>query len=286
MLSLASNSNSERSQSGSDAVESDPHQGEQWSVYKVFQNKQEFDDFRKTEHWWSIAKSQKLVSGTKTKYRCNYVKANGPQCAAEIYCMENNVVSDESIDSDGDNRDPQNAVTFTVFRKNANHTHEQLVNNLTSKVFPDIEEKIIEQHIQNKKPRAIGFALRADKSIPKERQPTKRQIKNVVAKYKAAQGEKEPLTMKKLTEIVNKYTNIPNDQDEAYIVGFDRSPRTQQDEKYFRIFISTRRLLQNTANANTAHSDATHKVTAEKTPLIIVGSSDLDGNFHPIGLMI
>lgn len=258
----------------------------QWVVHDVFKSKAEFDDFRNKEHWWSRTSLQSLVSGIKSTFRCNYVKATGPQCAARMYCLESLAYTDESGSENGSNDEStEMGLTFTVYRKN-DHTHDKLLNNLSDKVFPDVEEKIIQLHSENKKPAAITFALRADKSIPQPRQPTKRQIKNVIQKHRAAEQGKEPITMKKLTEIVNKYTDIPADEDEAYIVGFERSPRTQKDNKYFRIFMSSPRLMRNAANAKILHSDATHKVTEEKLPLIPVGVSDLNGKFHLVGLMV
>lgn len=65
---------------------------------------------------------------------------------------------------------------------------------------------------------------------------------------------------------------------------FRRSP-SDQKEKYFQLFIS-KRLLQTAQLAKNIHADATQKVTTEKLPLIVIGSTDMSQSFHLAGLTI
>lgn len=92
--------------------------------------------------------------------------------------------------------------------------------------------------------------------------------------------------MRQLTKFVSKITALPDQLDVAFIVNFEKSPRNQKDEKYFRIFISTRRLLGNAVNSSNVHADATHKVTTERIPLIAVGVTDPNKCFHFSGMTL
>lgn len=121
--------------------------------------------------------------------------------------------------------------------------------------------------------------------IKEEDQPTKRQVRAVIDNFKNDQYGKEPLTMSQLTEFVEMNMKIPNEQDKTFILSFERSPSTDPN-KYFRFFLTTRRLLQMASMAKNLHADATHKVTLEKLPLIIVGSTDMSRRFHLIGYTV
>lgn len=112
-----------------------------------------------------------------------------------------------------------------------------------------------------------------------------KQIRNVVQNFSAQEVGKDPITMAQLQDLVQAKMNIPDNDDEAFVVGFERSPSGQADQ-YFRIFISTKTLLRNAADATTLNADGTHKITTEKLPLIVIGCTDVKGKFHLIGIGI
>lgn len=90
-----------------------------------------------------------------------------------------------------------------------------------------------------------------------------------------------------LTEFVEENMRLPSaeDPDRAFILSFERSP-SNDPKQYFCFFITTLRLLEMSANSKNLHADATYKVTTEKLPLIVVGSTDMNRTFHLIGLTI
>lgn len=92
--------------------------------------------------------------------------------------------------------------------------------------------------------------------------------------------------MRKLTDFVKQHMKIPAGEDEAFIVRFERSPKNIKRDKFFRFFISTKRLLRNIANSTVVQLDATHKVTTEKVPIIAAGTTDKNSNFHFAGMTI
>lgn len=69
--------------------------------------------------------------------------------------------------------------------------------------------------------------------------------------------------MKQLTNFVSKHLSVPEEEDVAFIVNFERSPSHQRNDKFFRLFVTTPRLVHMASNATIIHSDATHKVTTE-----------------------
>lgn len=92
--------------------------------------------------------------------------------------------------------------------------------------------------------------------------------------------------MRQLSNFVEAKRVVPPDEDNVYVAGFERSPPDQKDEKFFRLFYTTDRLLRSSTNAKIIHADGTHEVTLEKIPLLVMGSSDADGQFHLIGLCL
>lgn len=90
-----------------------------------------------------------------------------------------------------------------------------------------------------------------------------------------------------LTEFVRHKMAVPEDPDEAFVVSFDRSNENDDGvEPWFRMFVSTKRLLQLATLAENIHSDTTYKITIEGHPLLVVGASDMGGHFHMFGLML
>lgn len=174
---------------------------------------------------------------------------------------------------------------FELYRKNREHNHEELNNLAKPKVKEHVEKRIIQ--LVHLKPQTIIFELRDDENIEEDDQPTMRQVRNVIQTYKNRTFGKDNITMNILTEFVEQNMRLPSDKDpdRAFILSFERSP-SNDPKQYFRFFITTRRLLEMSANSKNLHADATYKVTTEKLPLIVVGSTDMNRTFHLIGLTI
>lgn len=272
----------DRSISTVEVLENESQDDEQfqliWNYEKTFNNEEEMKVFLKGENTWSLRSTQDLSNGKKFTYRCNKVKLSGPQCNAGIYIQS-------VLNIDHENEDAEIEVHYRLYRKSQPHNHEALQNK-SSKVTPKVKNIIIDCFKNNKKPTAICYQIRGDKTIQKNEQPTMTQIKNIIASYKRNQYGKDPITMKKLTEFVEQHLHIPNEDDDAFIAAFERSPPDQKENKFFRFFITTKRLLKNATNCKNIHADATYKVTIEKLPLIVVGTTDINKTFHLIGFII
>lgn len=245
-----------------------------WIFEKEFENKVELHKLLESESCWSIRSTTNTAKGKKTLYRCNLVKIKANQCHASIYTLHGYDVVDDDVDS-----------KCTLFRKKLNHTHADSI--ARSVKVPEKTKKIVIQHYLNRNTaKSIVFLLRDDESIPQNEQPSYNQIKNIIKNHKRGLYGSSPINMKEIDGFAKEHLDVPEEDDKAFVVAYNRSPSTQQGDKYFRIFVSTRRLLQMASLARNLHADSTHKVTVEKLPLIAIGSTDMNRTFHLIGLTI
>lgn len=86
---------------------------------RTFENRAEVSEFLKNENCWSLLKSERLVKGIKTSYRCNRVKRRGNQCKASLYTLHGYDSADE---------------TTKLFRRRAEHNCEQSENRVSTKI--------------------------------------------------------------------------------------------------------------------------------------------------------
>lgn len=75
------------------------------------------------------------------------------------------------------------------------------------------------------------------------------------------------------------------DDDAGFVVNFERS-EPGSNEKWFRLFYSTKRLLRTALLSKVIHADGTYKLTIQGFPVIVVGVSDLSKHFHLSGMAI
>lgn len=282
----------DKSHESSDSGDSDDSETDTTPIHftfeRKFKSKEEMDSFLRGEECWSVRSTQNLNKGVKTTYRCNLVKCKGEQCAAQVYTLHDNPLSSDSEDaSDDEYAKGQANVIYSLYRNNKQHTHDKLKNR-SAKVSDVIKEKIIQMHQNNVFPKGISYRLMSDDTVPDDQVPSKRQIKNIIEQFKAnneSVSKNRPITMKDLCDFAEAHSNIPADEDAAFVAAFERSP-PNESEKRFHLFLTTPRLLRNAKDAKNLHADATHKVTTESLPLIAVGSTDMAQSFHLTGLVI
>lgn len=248
-----------------------------WVLERQFDNEEDFDNFLKGENCLSVRDSGPNRKGHKTLFRCNLVKQEGQQCDAGLYVIRKMVDNTEDDDSEHE--------IFLVYRLVAAHTHQNLPNKVIA-INPVIRDKIIDLHKNGKPPMAIFYEMVDDENIPGIDQPRLKDIRNVIAKYKRDEFGTAPITMQSLCDYVGAFLNVPDNQDDAFVIGFYRSPPTQQDNKLFTVVISTPRLLRNAVDLQNIHADGTEKTTNENLPLIVVGSTDMKRTFHLIAIAI
>ena len=80
---------------------------------------------------------------------------------------------------------------------------------------------------------------------------------------------------------------LPEDDDEVFVCGFESDAGSWESRSgYFRIAVSTKRLLRLGSRAQSIHADATYKLIWQGFPVLIVGYSDANRKFHPLVLAV
>ena len=80
------------------------------------------------------------------------------------------------------------------------------------------------------------------------------------------------------------HSEVPNEDDTPYVVCHnvkypDVEHEGEQNNREFRIFISTNRLLKHAKIRNNIHIDVTYKLVWEGMPVIVIGTTDFDKTF-------
>lgn len=174
-----------------------------------------------------------------------------------------------------------NDKTIKLFRKNLDHNCEHSMNRVTA-VSDEVRAMIIKEYESGNKKGAILFVLRQNQDII---QPTKNQVQNVLDTYKKKRYGNSNITLTELQRFAEEYKEVPEDDDEGFVVHFNRSDPKGND-KWFRIYYSTKRLLGTAALSNVIHADGTYKLIVQGYPVLVVGASDYAKHFHLSGLAI
>lgn len=142
---------------------------------------------------------------------------------------------------------------------------------------------ILEQYKLGNPPATIIFKLREKKNIT---QPSKEQVNHIINYYKE-KLPKSDVSIAEMTEFFTKHSAVPDEDDDPFVVNFScSSPRTPDEQKFFRIFYSTKRLLKHVLQSKTIHADGTYKILVQGFPVLVVGISDQDNHFHLGGIAI
>lgn len=237
-----------------------------WEFQQTFVNRDHFNTFLLQELTWSVRRTVTLQRGVKTVYRCNKVKRRGLQCTAAIYTVHDSAPKDDSIQ---------------MYRLSVEHNCQHAANRVT-KVSDVVKSEIIRLHTIGNSNKTVEFVLRKNTDII---QPTKNQIRYIIEKYKKKKYGNPTITLNDLFDFAKEHFVPPEDDDIGYVVGFDRS-RPNQDEKWFRIFFSTKRLLRTALETNVLHADGTYKIIIQGFPVLVIGVTDYAKRFHLCGLAI
>ncbi|CAF1096912.1 unnamed protein product [Brachionus calyciflorus] len=91
------------------------------------------------------------------------------------------------------------------------------------------------------------------------------------------------MTVEDLRNWVDSLKEIPDNHDQVFTVSeftFDFKSIN------FHIFMTTRRLISFTRNANHIATDATYKLLWLNFPILLCGTTDANKAFHPFGMLI
>lgn len=237
-----------------------------WRIEKLFENQKDLNAFLTAENCWVVDKRKPLTRGLKIIYRCNKVRRRGLQCSSGIYTLQ-----------DFEPNNPK----IQLFRKNLDHNCEHSLNKVV-KMSDEVRQMIINKYIAGDKLQAILYTLRENENII---QPTKSQVTSVIDSYNRKKHGDPNVTLTDLENFANDWKAIPENEDATFVVNFGRS-QPQSDQKLFRLFYSTKRLLRTTSQSKVIHVDGTYKLTIQGFPVLVVGVSDYTKHFHLSGMAI
>lgn len=239
-----------------------------WLFDREFPNEAALLEFLSAEKCWSVFRKITLVKGSKTLLRCNRSKRRGKQCAKGLYFLK----SDDSTDP-----------KIKLFKNNHVHDCVESNNKIATKVSVDVREFILKQYELGNKLGGIMLLLRDKDGIV---QPTKKQVDNIIHYYKP-KATNPHVSIAEMENFVKEHLNVPDDEDTGFVVNFSCSPpRTPDNEKFFRIFYSTKRLLGHTVMSKIIHADGTYQIIVQGYPILVVGVSDIGKRFHLGGIAI
>lgn len=218
------------------------------------------------ENCWTKVTSYCVSDGIKTIYRCKRVRRRGAQCAAKIY-----------IHYDKENKD------FKLFRKNVEHTCD-VIGKPPVGIEEYVKVKIIQLLHVKYTLKSIMFHLRKDKEVLK--MPTLNQVKYVIQKYRNEKYGDSSISLGELSQFMGDRMVVPDDEDQAFVLKMETSTEDDHEnlcERWFRFFITTKRLLMRSVDAKIIHADSTYKIMVEGFALNVFGTSDANKKFHLIG---
>lgn len=76
-------------------------------------------------------------------------------------------------------------------------------------------------------------------------------------------------------------SSIPKNDHSAFVLAFNVSPLLSE-EPHFQFAVSTKYLLSVAMNSTILHADATYKLNSNGYPVLMVGCSDFNRQFHPL----
>jgi hypothetical protein len=203
---------------------------------------------------WKYQYQRDTTEGLKIYYKCSPITH---KCQSMLYLIN---VSDK----------------IKIYLSHIDHTHETKA---IRGIKPHIKEAINKLYdLGTKLPRNILRALAKDGI----EQPTRMQLSNHLNLYKKkkSQFDSNHINVAELEAWCQNISEIPEDLDQAFCAKFEK--RIHSDQlNFFR-----RRLLESAQKANHVHADATYKLISEGFPVILIGTTDRQKRFHPLGLSI
>lgn len=235
--------------------------GHIWIYEAVFGTQEEIDLFVETEYCWKFLKNVSTKKdGVKKMYRC---KKRENQCEAQIYTIQ---------DEEG----------HKLFRKNAEHTHEN-VEVKSTKVSEKIKQEIIRLRALKYFPKTILYMLLQNPEM--QPVPTQNQINYIIKKCDKEKNGNPTITLLELRDFLESMSQIPDDEDESFVLRYELPDLENEDEdnNWFRFILTTKRLIEFAAKTIFFHADGTYKITYHGFPILVIGTSDKQNHFHLIG---
>ncbi|CAF1379390.1 unnamed protein product [Adineta ricciae] len=248
-----------------------------WIKVMVFKNGDEAEQAVKKENQWSQHYTNTTSEGRKKVFRCNQVRRRGKQYDASVYLLFN-AASEE----------------VTLFRSTSDHTHNPTQAKWT-KIPDDVKVVIKELHDLNLKPKAILETLHERGIVA----PTINQLNNYLRALRMKRFGPTGISLGEIEQwCVESTRSIPESDDVGFVVSYEivyddninnyvnGDDDDDDGENKFRFFVSTKRLLRTASRSKKIHADATYKLVWQGFPVLIVGTTDMNRQFHWFGVAV
>lgn len=240
----------------------------EWFLEKSFECKNDAIDFIVTEKCWSYYYSNKSNAGLRITYRCNMMKFRGKQCEAAVYLLYNS--TDTSV---------------KFYRADSIHTHLQddYKDNAVKKISGQVEVEIRRMFDDRFKPKAILSNLVKNGLQP----PSKAKLTTFLSKLRKEKFGNDRINFGLLDKWLKEKNIIPDDEHEPFVVDYNIQIDDQNEmNSAFRFFVSTKLVFGIGKFSEKIHTDATYKLIWQGYPLLLVGTTDSNRRFHPIGTCV
>ena len=231
----------------------------EWILVSKFENAAEATEFITSENCWRRFRQHVTQEGKKDYFKCT-ISSKCPANFQALYCSEN-----------------QDTLVFKS--KEHNHTFNNFKRGIPTETKDKIEELF---KLGIMKPKAILKALEETGLTV----PTSSQLANHLVLLKNKLYGKISISLGELEEWAKTNDKVPEDEDEPFVCGFESHYDGPVESRYFRLALTTKRLLTNSQQSDLVQADATYKLIWQGFPVLIAGTTDLQRQFHPLCLAI
>ena len=297
----------------------------EWKFVKVFETAEEVDAIIKSDKW-SLYYHGRNSEGRYSVYRCSQSKQklSDSRFKDQIRRKKAKIAQLEEIENydptDGENYDNHEickcavkllyrADSTKVIYSESNHEHTNHNKKVTG-ISLKMTEKILELYeLGVTKPSSIKMTLRSldlDEEIP-----TRRQLYYELVKIKLKKFGIVNIKMSQLNQWLLEHSCVPDDENMPFVIKFesgsnslfapivnlneedDNEKENDEDEDedhqtaiYFRFMVSTASLLKLAINCSYVCTDATYKLIWFGFPVLMIGTTDPNRQFHPFGMAV
>ena len=124
--------------------------------------------------------------------------------------------------------------------------------------------------------------------------PAYAQLNNFLVHYRKRKYGSHTISLGELEQWCEENSNVPNDEYQAFVVSYKimyddedyEDDEEETSERIFRFFLSSVHLLNIVSVATHICADATYKLVWQGFPVLVIGTTDLNKTFHPLGLAV